>query len=247
MRRWWFGWSEKAWVIVRTATSFMPPIRSVLVGSPGSPYNLAKRLRARFVGWTSSRRGPSSVSSVGSCARIRRCFGCRPEPSSSLPQLGESTARLNAGTSEDVVETVLGDRVRGIDFGVREWVLDLPAVADSQRRERGDAGLLREWMGDHGRHLDVVLALASGTGSTAGVRRELLDLGVVRGRTSEELKQLRHASGGVLRGADPGVVWTLYLRRDGRGLLQDSTDPNLASVGFRLAGGSRFIERVRAR
>jgi hypothetical protein len=135
-----------------------------------------------------------------------------------------------------------------IDFGVREWVLDLPFVSPDERT------LLVEYHANALRHLEVAQALARG--EVAGeLGRRLLLTGTVRGLALGETDGLLDArtgarvtdADGPLPAGVPGVVRTLYLRRDGRGLLPDEWDPHLASTGLRLAGGRAFVTEVRSR
>ena len=162
---------------------------------------------------------------------------------------GEVRLRAGSGPPEvdaDRVETELGHELRGLDFGVREWVLDLPCVADRDQASE----ILREWIGDHARQLQRIAGFAAGEPMPASVRTAISGLGVVRGFGDEELRRLIADRGpGSLGGGPgfPGVVRTLYLRRDGRGLLPDDVDPFLRHIGFRLAGGSRFVDWMRQR
>jgi hypothetical protein len=147
-----------------------------------------------------------------------------------------------------------GDRVRsgtdgellGLDFGVREWVGDLPYCAEA-------GPLLAEWTGDHGAHLARLAAFAAGEPPPAGLASSLRTLGVIRGLAFGEADGLLGADGRplVLRpgrsvpASVPGVLRTEQLRRDGRDLLTGGSDPRLARVGFRCAGGARFLDWLR--
>ncbi len=167
-----------------------------------------------------------------------------------------ATAAGNARLG-DLVRTPLGP-IHGLDFGVREWVLDLPQGADS-----GGESLLREWIGDRDRHVQRALELAGSRLAPADLRGRLpADLqarlrtfGVVRGLPYGQLGGLLDADGrplslvglDVLPASVPGVVRTEQLRRDGRDLMPGHIDPRLHRTGFRVAGGDVFVARVRGR
>ena len=163
------------------------------------------------------------------------------------------TAVESAGLG-DVVTTGQGYRLVALDFGVREWVLDLPYSVVLEK----DA-LLREWGADQGGHVVRALDLARGAGLDPTLRElegHLATFGVVRGLALGEPHLLVDGEhGGDLRGVTvealpptlPGVVRVLQLRRDGRDLLADQVDPRLQLIGLRLAGGAEFVRRVRAR
>lgn len=138
----------------------------------------------------------------------------------------------------------------GLDFGVREWVGDLPML-----RDESAARLLAEWIADHGRHDEHATALARGRLEAPGALPLLQRLGVVRGTPFGDASSLVDGlRGGRLRlegdaglpPSMPGVVRTLHLRRDGAGLLPGEREPHLAQTGMRLAGGAAFVAKVRA-
>lgn len=163
------------------------------------------------------------------------------------------TAVESAGLG-DAVTTGQGYRLVALDFGVREWVLDLPYSVVLEK----DA-LLREWGADQGGHVVRALDLARGTGLDPTLRElqgHLATFGVVRGLAlgephllvdGEHGGDLRRVTVEILPPTLPGVVRVLQLRRDGRDLLEDQVDPRLQLVGLRLAGGAEFVRRVRAR
>ncbi len=148
----------------------------------------------------------------------------------------------------------------GLDFGVREWVIDLPFAAAA-----GDAALtrrtlmMREWLGEHARLVRRAEALARGALPVADLPADLAThfsrFGVVRGLASGELRGLKSGvdgrvqawKTGKLEAEIPGVVRELTIRRDGTGLLPGRLDRHLRLCGFRLAAGSRFIAEVRKR
>lgn len=141
----------------------------------------------------------------------------------------------------DAIETELGSTITGLDFGVREWVLDLPLLA-----REGARPLLIERLSDHERHVLAALALATGDAG-AGLATELLRTGSVRGTALGESELQSAVQGERVGPTYPGVVRVLQLRRDGRGVLVGEADPHLPFIGFRLCGGRRFLEQVRAR
>jgi serine/threonine-protein kinase len=160
----------------------------------------------------------------------------------------------SAAESEQAGDVVsIGDagwRLVGLDFGVREWVSDLPFLATPDH-----AALLREWLADHSRHLERCDALARGALGDAGFARALALHGVVRGLAVGELEGLVDAGTGrrvdpeqeLVPARVPGVLRSLCIRRDGLGLLPGEVDPHLRLTGFRLAGGGRFVQKVRER
>ncbi|MBM3972606.1 MAG: serine/threonine protein kinase [Planctomycetes bacterium] len=127
----------------------------------------------------------------------------------------------------DVVPSGFGQPFVGLDFGLREWTLDLPAAP-------GADALLREWIADGAAHLARAQALARGADDPA---REALGsallLGVVRGMAFVDSFPTL-APRGPLPVNVPGVLLTAQLRRDGRDLLSGGVDPRLAGVGFRI-------------
>ena len=150
----------------------------------------------------------------------------------------------------DVVATAFGADFVGLDFGVREWVLDLPEIP-------GAESLLREWIGDHLRHLERVQGAASGHGEPSSESIELLrQFGVVRGLAFSEPSGLVGADGqrldpaartgvpGVVPDMVPGVLRTEQMRRDGVDLLGRGRDPRLQHVGFRVAADALALVRA---
>ena len=135
----------------------------------------------------------------------------------------------------------------GLDFGVREWVGDLPHIEHNEL-------LLSEWIEDHEGHLARIRGFASGAVAPPGdLADRLRTVGVVRGLALGELEGLIDVKGrrlevradGVVPGAVPGVLRTEQLRRDGRDLLSTGPDPRLRRVGFRLAGTPALVRRIR--
>ncbi|MCC6782001.1 MAG: serine/threonine protein kinase [Planctomycetes bacterium] len=142
----------------------------------------------------------------------------------------------------DLVRTELGDRILGLDLGVREWVLDLPCPPPDARGRP----LVLEWRADHARHLERIHDAA-----TRGVRDELdvfiANRAILRGSASGEDPTLPIGSDGRVPRGWPGVVRELQLRRDGVGLVPGAEDPHLALAGLRIAGGEAFVTEVRSR
>lgn len=145
----------------------------------------------------------------------------------------------------DVISTSYGLDFVGLDFGVREWVLDLPHMPRAE-------DLLAEWTGDHKEHLERIMAVASGEPDmqppTLSLQRQLA---VVRGLAFGEAYGLLDAKGHplavarhqVLPNSVPGVLRTAQLNRNGRDLLSGAREPRLKNVGFRLAGDAKELAR----
>lgn len=152
-------------------------------------------------------------------------------------QLGEHWA--TAGRTRDagdVVPTRFGEGFVGLDFGVGEWVLDLPHVL-------GAEAVLGEWIADHVVHLQRVMAQATSpvvpASDPVGPLRHIgvvrgLALGQRRGLIDERGAPLPTARHTTLPDSVPGVMRTEQLRRDGQDLLAGRDDPRLRQVGFRL-------------
>jgi len=147
----------------------------------------------------------------------------------------------------DVVQSPSGLPFVGLDFGLREWVFDLPAVPGAEM-------LVREWIGDFDEHLERVRALAAGRleprpDPVGPVRL----LGVVRGLAFAEANGLLNAKGEVLAPVAlsavpdvcPGVLRSEQLRRDGSDLLGRGREPRLGFVGLRAAVDPERLQRVR--
>jgi hypothetical protein len=149
----------------------------------------------------------------------------------------------------DSVPTAFGFDLFGLDFGVREWVADIPHTA-------GAEPLLAEWIGDHAVHLARIAAFASGDVVPPDHLARLCRMfGVVRGLALGELDGLLAANGSRLDPARlasvpatvPGVLRTEQLQRDGRDLLSTGDDPRLRVTGFRIAGTAELLARLRGR
>jgi hypothetical protein len=170
-------------------------------------------------------------------APFRAAANGSPEPPS-------AAASLAAG---DFVPGASDVPFVGLDFGVREWVFDLPAVPGAEM-------LVREWIGDHDEHLESVRALAAGRlepmpDPVGPVRR----LAVVRGLAFAEVGGLLSANGEAMQpralaavpDVVPGVLRSEQLRRDGSDLLGRGREPRLVFVGLRAAADARGLLRER--
>lgn len=156
----------------------------------------------------------------------------------------EPTAAPGAAASRragDVVPSGYGFDFVGLDFGVREWVLDLPTDAGAEL-------LVREWIGDQETHRARVQALANGRFEPApDPVGAVVRLGVVRGLGSGEPEGLIDADGqrlGLMRARElpdvvPGVLRAQQLQRDGRDLLGRGREPLLRRIGLRIAADAR--------
>lgn len=145
----------------------------------------------------------------------------------------------------DVVPTVYGRSFVGLDFGLREWVLDLPHMAGAEL-------LLREWTGDHTVHLSRMLSIGAGAADPKpdplGLQQRI---GVVRGLAfgegegviGLEGERLRFGAFSQLPSYVPGVLRTEQLRRDGEALLGAGRDRRLRRVGLRVAGNAEALAR----
>jgi len=145
----------------------------------------------------------------------------------------------------DVVPTDYDRSFVGLDFGLREWVLDLPHMVGAEL-------LLREWTSDHSVHLSRMLALGAGVSESGqdplGMQQRV---GVVRGFAFGEVgglvgvdgRRLRLAASAPLPACVPGVLRTEQLRRDGQALLGAGRDARLRWVGFRVAGDAEVLAK----
>jgi hypothetical protein len=147
----------------------------------------------------------------------------------------------------DEVPTASGETFVGLDFGVREWVLDLPHVA-------GADSVIADWIGDREVHLGKVLAQAAGR-SGSDPFGPLRQFGVVRGLPFGCRAGLLDREGAPLDVTGlvslprtvPGVLRSEQLRRDGGDLLAGAVDPRLATVGMRLVAVQERLVALRGR
>jgi hypothetical protein len=148
----------------------------------------------------------------------------------------------------DSVPSPFGGSFTGLDFGCREWVLDLPWGSDPQLEFA-----LPEWSSDHGTLAARASQFARGVPPPANLQARLRTFGVVRGLPMGASYGLLDANGAPLRDMEaprlpatvPGVVRSEQLRRDGRDLTPGAVDPRILQTGFRLAGSQAFVQRVR--
>ena len=142
--------------------------------------------------------------------------------------------------------------IHGLDFGVREWVLDLPQKAADR--------LLSEWIKDRGQHRLRAFEGRAAAGQDFGLVVRLGQKGVVRGNPfgvgallldgqgrRVQVSDLQSGGNEWLPAVVPGVVRTEQLRRDGRGLEPGTFDPRLLRTGFRVVGEQAFVDEVRGR
>lgn len=191
----------------------------------------------------------------GDPATLRLPFGAEFEAAlragprrAALNGLTEGISPARVRQEGDVLITPLG-RLHGIDFGLREWVFDLPWPS----LDPGLQAIVASWMGDHDSYL--VKAELSEVGNLAPQQLAHLRLrGVVRGLATAELGSLRELAQDRLVPAEdpipalaPGAVVAVAVARSGAGLSPGELDPLLGRIGMRLAGAAAFIERVRKR
>lgn len=172
--------------------------------------------------------------------------GARPGPTAADCRAAGDVVPAFGASRLDPAEVLA--EITGLDFGLREWVFDLPL---------GDAGddLLREWAGDRELHRRRAQELADGTLAQVAARLHLGRRGVVRGLPFGSAAGLLDAHGQPLRlrgllvlpPSVPGVVRCEQLRRDGRDLDPGGVDPRLLHTGFRVVGGDTFVLWVRGR
>ena len=136
-----------------------------------------------------------------------------------------------------------------LDFGVREWVMDVPQVPGSE-------DLIAEWIADHSVHLAHVVAMSEGLWTPpAALIRPLRTMGVVRGLALGEREGLVRLDGtrldpgacSVVPETVPGVVRTEQLLRDGNDLLSHGDDPRLSRTGFRVVAAAAALAGLRGR
>ncbi len=184
---------------------------------------------------------------------------------SSLPWRRPQGVPANGGWSSNSLAS-FGDRVlgavdgeiSGLDFGLREWVLDLP-----QGQDAASETLVREWISDRLLHEQRALELAGArpapvdlqTRLPSELRARLSTFGVVRGLSCAEPEGLLGDDGSAIAPSSvdaipasvPGVLRAEQARRDGRDLLPGRDDPRLRHTGFRVVGAAAFVQKVRER
>ena len=159
------------------------------------------------------------------------------------------TAADTRAAGDRILVTAYGVEFLGLDFGVREWVMDVPHVTGSE-------DLIAEWIADHSVHLAHVVAMAEGLWKPPSALIDpLRTMGVVRGLALGEREGLVRLDGtrldpgtcSVVPETVPGVVRTEQLLRDGNDLLSQSDDPRLARTGFRVVAAAAALAGLRGR
>lgn len=177
---------------------------------------------------------------VGARGGEVRASAFLPKASSVTPWTSDRVRAMG-----DVVPTSFGLDFVGLDFGVREWVLDLPHMPRAEK-------LLATWTGDHVGHLGRVMAIAAGNEemlpARLGLQRKLaavrgLAFGESSGAIDRQGQPLDLEQFSSLPDSVPGVLRTEQLSRDGRDLLSGMREPRLRHVGFRLAGDAKRLAR----
>ncbi|MCA8957487.1 MAG: serine/threonine protein kinase [Planctomycetes bacterium] len=190
---------------------------------------------------------------LGDPEALRLPFGVELE----LAALGPGRGRLNGVAGGPTLAELRrrGDSVRsargelvGLDFGRREWVMDLPWPRDAAARN-----LVGVWMRDFELHQRLAAGEQAIEGLAAGEAAVLRTVGVVRGGDLTDAQRLVDLETGRPARPDaplgrgvPGVTRVLCIDRDGSGI-GGKTHRLLREVGMRLAGGRVFLEKVRAR
>lgn len=192
--------------------------------------------------------GAAKVAANGPAAHGRGVLAAPFRTAAVAWQAGRAPRAADAAAALDLVPSAFGPSFAGLDFGLREWVGDLPFLAGAEL-------ILAEWQGDHQLHLDRVRAWSGGEAPPLDLAATLRSFACVRGLASGELDGLLDARGerfvseGLreLPATVPGVLRTEQLRRDGRDLLGQGADRRLASIGFRVAGGREWLDWLRRR
>lgn len=187
--------------------------------------------------------GASACNGVGAAGGGVRVAAFIPDTAPVAPWGSTETKAFG-----DFITTAYGEGFAflGLDFGVREWVLDLPHMPNNEM-------LLVEWMADHAVHLKRIMGMANGVKelqpSAFGLTRQFA---VVRGLAFGESNGLIDSQGKplipehftILPASVPGVLRTEQLRRDGSDLLGRGREPRLQFVGFRVAGNAKELGRL---
>jgi hypothetical protein len=141
-----------------------------------------------------------------------------------------------------------GSRVYGLEFGVREWCEDVPISDEGSARDLFRS--IAKSLVSH-REFAVRRRLRQGADLERGFQR-WLRLGVVRGLAWAEPARLAADPSEWLSSTELpplqrvfGVKRSVQIARDGTGLSPGRISPLLRVVGFRIAGGRSFNERVR--
>ena len=149
----------------------------------------------------------------------------------------------------DRIPTSYGVDFLGLDFGVREWVMDLPRTTVAE-------DLIEELIADQSLHLARVVAMSEGLWTPPpALIGPLRTMGVVRGLALGEREGLVRVDGArldpdtcsVVPETVPGVLRTEQLWRDGHDLLSQGVDPRLARTGFRVVAAATALAGLRGR
>lgn len=240
------GWDEAAW----TAAVAADPHRAVASVDGFQAYTAARLMGWGVLGDPSAFRLPLGVEleravvlGVGAGADGIAAKGLawqrKHERWAEMRLRGQwpPTAAENVEVSD--VHWVSGGRLTGLQFGVSEWVADLPFGGPRDRQ-----GQLVEWLRDAELHLEKVGELARGEGAEGLFGRWFGQMAVIRGQP------LGSDLGGVTVAGHPcfpGVLRAVNVRRDGRDPVADRTDRRLAGIGIRWVGTAPFLRAVRSR
>ena len=192
-------------------------------------------------------------------ARRRACHGVAAhEGAVDMGAFLTATGILARGAAPTAADTrAAGDRIQtdygvdflGLDFGVREWVMDLPRVPGAEE-------LIEELIADHSLHLARVVAMSQGLWTPPlSMIGPLRTMGVVRGLALGEREGLVRVDGArldpgassVVPDTVPGVLRTEQLLREGNDLLSKGDDPRLARTGFRVVAAAAALAGLRGR
>jgi hypothetical protein len=211
--------------------------------------------------------GDPSVRRGNGCAANRQLTAADFEGYGRGARRADGTMDPGRWPSSAIESAARGDQVPGLhgnfialDFGVREWVLDLPRPAEA---DESHARML-DWIQDHHDHLEKIGAIAAG--ESLGLLTPLSSQAVLRGTawgeagltglSTQELltpppvlhpalpMPLSGAESGI-SAAVAGVVRCVHVERDGSLFQRGDLDPHVLVAGFRLAGGERFVRAVR--
>jgi hypothetical protein len=161
---------------------------------------------------------------------------------------GAAPTAADTRAAGDRIQTDYGVDFLGLDFGVREWVMDLPHVTAAE-------DLIPELIADHSLHLARVVAMSEGRWiPPPALIVPLGTMGVVRGLALGEREGLVRLDGtrldpgalSVVPGTVPGVLRTEQLLREGS-LLSHGDDPRLARIGFRVVAAAAALAGLRGR
>lgn len=139
------------------------------------------------------------------------------------------------------------DRAFGLDFGVREWVEDLPTVGMSDAVRLSFSSHTQQRKFAESRRKGDLLKVSIGRGPARGEVRGL-GLGEPVIGESDPLDSLVDGYTGDQAHIGPGLLGVkriICLRRDGVGATTGSASPLISVIGFRVAGTQDFLRRAR--